>query len=261
MGAIARGVRAVSGPQAEETILSGDLAEMSLPTLLHLLEIESHSGWLEVDEVLRIDLHRGHVTGASAGPLEGVRALKEILVAGGGEFRVVRGTPREGRALERVSATLFDAYRILDEWRGLEGATLRLVGDQRWRPTGREIDALLSALDGTRTLGELVSVTGVSLCAIVDEVLEAMRLGLVVQAAPRVRARANDPTTEEARVEPVVEEPFSGLGFFDLLDEVRTLTKRGDYSLAESACAAALRLRPGDRIASQNMRRVQQLKG
>ncbi len=255
----------MSGSQAGETILSGELAEMSLPTLLHLLEIESHSGWLEVDAERRIDFHRGHVTGALAGSEEGVDALKEILVAGGVRFRVLRGTPREARPLARVSATVFEAYRILDEWRDVEGSVLRLVGDQSWRPTGREIDALLSALDGRRTLGELVARTGVSICAIVDEVLEAMRLGLVVEAVATERpVPEREPLGSATQAEPaapIVEDRFSGLEFFDLLDQVRTLTKQGDYDLAEAACAAALRLRPGDRIASQNLRRVRQLKG
>jgi len=263
MGANVLRIATTPESQCGESILAGELADMSLPAILHLLEIESFTGWLLIDDEFRIDLRRGHVTGASAGPKEGVEALKEVLVAGGARFEVLRGTPRQERALERVSSTLIDSFRILDEWARIEGLVLRLVGDQRWRPTGREIDVVMAEIDGKSALRDLVAPTGVSLCTVVDEILEAKRLGLVVEAAPVPSEEAADgakrghdlqesaPTTDD----------FAGLDLFDLRDRARAATKSGDYELAEAALQAALRLSPGDRIASQNLRRVRELRG
>ncbi len=262
-------LRIATSPGSAEPVLSGDLDDMCLPTLLHLLEIESHTGWLQVDQERRIDLYRGHVTCASAGDLEGVEALKEVLVAGGSRFEVFHGRPRHERALERVSSTLFDSYRILDEWAKIEGTVLRLVGDQRWWPTGRGIDALMAVIDGTTPLRELVAQTGVSLCSVVDEVLEAKRLGLVVATEVVTGELATEPGVEVGpdlpelggTPPPATEDPFVGVDFFDLLDRARASTKLGDYGFAEAALEAALRLRPEDRIASQNLRRVRELRG
>ena len=266
MGASILRIAAAPEAYSGEPVLSGDLEDMCLPTLLHLLEIESHTGWLKVDDDRRIDLCRGHVTGASAGDLEGIEALKEVLVAGGSRFEVFHGKPQNEQALERVSSTLFDSYRILDEWAKIEGTVLRLVGDQRWWPTGRPIDALMEVLDGKTPLRDLAAKTGVSLCSVVDEVLEAKRLGLVV---------ATEVVTVEGAIEPgeaghdlpkrggtpATDDVFVGVDFFDLLDRARASIKRADYGLAEAALQAALRLRPDDRVASQNLRRVRELRG
>lgn len=263
-------MRIATAPEAYsgEPVLSGDLEDMCLPTLLHLLEIESHTGWLKVDDDLRVDLCRGHVTGASAGDLEGVEALKEVLIAGGRRFKVFHGKPRSEQVLERVSSTLFDSYRILDEWEKIEGAVLRLVGDQRWWPTGRGIDALMAVIDGKTPLRDLVAQTGVSLSCVVDEVLEAKRLGLVVATevvtvdeAIEAEVAAHDLAQPRVTQPPATDDAFVGVDFFDLLDQARASTKRGDYGLAEAALQAALRLRPDDRVARQNLRRVRELKG
>jgi len=260
-------LRIAIAPEVEcgETVLSGGLGDISLPMLMHLLEIESLSGWLLVDEQFRVDFHRGRVTAASTRDKDGVDALKEVLVVGGTRFEFLRGKPRQEQALDRVSLTMFDSYRIRDDWAEIEGMVLQLVGDQRWRPTGREIDRLMAALDGKSVLRDLVAQTGVSLCAVVDDLLEARRLGLVVEAAPV----PSDDTADAVKIgDELQEEPtqlapmadaFAG-DLFELRDHARAAIKCGDYELAEGALEAALRLSPSDRVVKQNLRRVRELR-
>jgi len=242
------------------------LEDICLPTLLYLLEIESFTGWIEVDKVSRIDLHRGQVTQASTERKDGRDALRELLVAGGARFAVWRGTPRREFMLEGVSSTLLEAYQLLDEWEVIADWVLRLVGDQQWCLTGTGVDSLMAELDGESTLRELVAKTGASISDIVGEVVEAKRLGLII-AEPSTSSRAVEspaPQPERAASDATprsVEDPtsFAGSSFFELLDRARALIKRRDYAQAERAFSAALKLRPHDRIAAQNLKRVGEL--
>ena len=239
-----------------QSILRGELAEISLSTLLHLMDLESLTGWLVVDGEARIDFHAGHVTTASKGALRGPCALREILVCGGSSFEVFRGSPRSTVAMRRISLIILDAFRLRDEWLKMEHSVLRLVGDQRWHPTGGGVDALMEQLDGKRTLAELVRQTGLSLGTVIEEIREAKTLGLVEvceSSGVPVRQAKSSLSTIHYGVD------SAAVDFFELLDRARGSIRRRDFVLAEDLLCRALQLRPNDRIAQQNLRRVREL--
>ncbi len=240
-----------------QSILCGELAEISLSTILHLMDLESLTGWLLIDGDARIDFHAGHVTTASKGALRGACALREILVCGGSAFEVFRGEPRSEVVMCRISLTILDAFRLRDEWQKMETSVLRLVGDQRWHPTGGGVDALMEQLDGKRTLAELVRHTGLSLGTVVEEILEAKTLGLV-----EVCEHCDEPVRRKKT--PSISAIHYGadsaaVDFFELLDRARVSIRQRSLESAEELLNRALHLRPNDRIAQQNLRRVREL--
>ena len=240
-----------------QSILCGELAEMSLSTLLHLMDLESLTGWLVIDGEAWIDFYAGHVTAASRGSLRGPCALREILVCGGSSFEVFRGNPRRKTPMCRVSLIILDALRLREEWLKMEHSVLRLVGDQRWHPTGGGIDALMEQLDGKRTLVELVRRTGLSLGTVVEEIREAKTLGLVEVCEPcdvPVRRTRSPISAIHDGVD------SAAVDFFELLDRARASIRRRSFVRAEALLRRALHLRPNDRIVQQNLRRVRELK-
>ncbi|MCB9568207.1 MAG: DUF4388 domain-containing protein [Myxococcales bacterium] len=272
-------------PATGEKILSGELADISLPTLLHLLEIENVTGWLLLDRRARIDFAKGHVIAASIGSRHGVEALREILFQEGSRFEVCRGEPRPEQGIERVAFAVMDAFRLRDEWARIEGSVLRLVGGQMWRPTGTEVDALMDRIDGESSLRELVALTGVPVTMAIECVLDALTLGLVevVKVRPKAEraepspatpipeaARASEPGPAPAPAASPAPAPaevvtraleIEGVDFYELLDRARASMRRGALDEAEALVEAALRLRPEDRVARQNLRRIHQLRG
>ncbi len=239
-----------------QSILCGELDEISISTLLHLMELESLTGWVSIDRVAMIDFHAGHVTTASIGSLSGACALQEIVIQGGTTFEVFRGNPRQTTVMCRISLMLLDAFRLRDEWLKIEDSTLRLVGDQRWHPTGRGVDALMEQLDGKRSLADLAGRTGLPLGTIVEEIIEAKTLGLVEVCEP-----CNVPKPrKKAPRSGAIHYGSGGVDFFELLDRARASIRRRSFAAAEALLSRALNMRPGDRIAQQNLRRVRELR-
>lgn len=222
-------------------ILSGDLSDISLTSLLQLAQYEAISGWLCVARRGEIVMDKGQVLDAKCGPLTGVEALRELLFHRGGRFSLLRGEPKDSRVIENVTFAVMDAYRLRDEWARIAGVVLRPAGGQMWRPTGGLLDTFVVHFDGHRTVGEAVAVAAGCATLMLDALLDAIHLGLLVRvAAPAAR---ND-------------EP--ALDFYELIDRAQTLMRGGNYETAEQLLHRALALRPDDRVAQQNLRALSQ---
>lgn len=222
-------------------ILSGDLSDIGLTSLLQLAQYESISGWLSVPRRGEIVLERGHVLNARCGPLTGLEALRELLFHRGGRFSLLRGEPKVPRVIENVTFAVMDAYRLRDEWARVAGLVLQPAGGPMWRPTGGLLDTLVVHLDGRRTVAEAVAAASGGATLLLDALLDALHLGLLVRLAAPAAPR---------------DEP--ALDFYELIDRAQTLMRGGNYETAEQHLHRALALRPGDRVAQQNLRALSQ---
>jgi hypothetical protein len=250
---------AVARAEAEgQRILSGDLGDISLPTLLQLVQIETISGWMTIDNKARIDVSRGHIVGARIAGLTGVEALREILFQEGGTFQVLRGEPEGGDVIECVPFAVMDACRLRDEWDRIAGKILKMSGDHTWKATGTAVDAVMAAVDGARSLHELSVDTGQAPTLIVDGILDAMAMGLVSVAGSKPVDAQRPALVAPAAVDVFDEAEADGeeVDFYELLDQARTLLRSGELDAAEAAVNRALRQRPDDRVARQNLRAI-----
>ena len=228
-------------PPLGREIMSGELGEISLAAILQLALYEAVSGWLAVPTDGLITLMRGHVIDARCGNLVGVEALRELLFLAGGRFVLTRGEPPPGLPIDNVTFASVDAYRLRDEWARLRDTVLRPIAGTTWQPAGRGLDHLGDALDGRRTLAEVVQRCGGGVTLILDAVIDALALGLLERVKPDAAA---------APAEPVID---PGLGFFDLVDRGRDRLRAGDLDAAEHLLRRALELRPDDRVVLQNL--------
>ncbi len=116
-------------PDAPDGVLEGDLAKVSVATILTVLEMEKHTGQLEMtrgEHYAQIHLSSGTVDGAMLGetPAEPIVVLRTVLTWTGGRFTFMPTKkperPMQGRAT--ISALLMEAARLEDEFRaGLPG--------------------------------------------------------------------------------------------------------------------------------------------
>ncbi|MEZ4451811.1 MAG: DUF4388 domain-containing protein [Nannocystaceae bacterium] len=224
-------------------ILSGELHEVSLAGVLHLASNESVDGWLEIPRHGLIGLRRGQVVDARCGELRGIEALRELLFHRGGEFVLARGEATLGATVDNVTFAIVDAYRLRDEWMRLRDLVLRPLQDAPWKPTGGLLDRLRVHLDGRRPLSEVVREGEYGVTLVLDAILDALQLGLL-EVVPRSQlALAPEPAPE----------PEADLDYYEWIDRGRECLRDGDLDRAESALHHALDLRPGDRLALQNL--------
>lgn len=225
-------------------ILSGDLRDISLISLLQLAQYEGTSGWLRVVRRGEIALRRGHVLDARCGALTGLEALRELLFHRGGRFSLLRGEPDCSPAIDNVTFAVMDAYRLRDEWTRLAEVVLTPTSELPWRPTGGLLDRLVVQFDGQRSVAEALAAAPDAPCCttlLLDALLDALRLGLLRRITAPV---------------PLVAEP--DLDFYELIDRARALMRGDNDEAAERLLRRALALRPEDRVAQQNLRALSQ---
>lgn len=221
-------------------ILGGDLSDVSLPSLLQLMQYDALSGWLRVARRGEVVVRDGHVLGARCGTLAGADALRELMFHRGGRFSMVRGEPSGERVIENVMLVVLDAYRLRDEWARIAASALRVPPGRPWRPTGGALDALIERFDGRRTAADVVATApgSAGLSSLVAAVVEAVSAGLL--------------TRRGGPVEPQQEGPE--LGFHECLERGRSMMRDGNYEAAEQMLRRAEELRPDDRVVQQNLR-------
>jgi hypothetical protein len=279
--------------QSRRVILSGALDDISLPTLLQLVQMEALSGWIDVRGRGSIALIKGHVVEARAGKLSGVEGLRELLFGEGGAFVVSRGDPIASDSIECVPFAVMDACRLQDEWARLGGKILRLRGGATWKPTGAPADLVLSTLDGVRSLAELIQASGAPATLVLDAIIDAMEVGLLEQIGAKVlpiRQREPDPEplwpTPPLAAPPLTPPPLApptvtsaapappptpeaawdedidpNEDLEALLSRARKHLKERDFTAAEALFLRALARSPGDRVIQQNLRRIAHLRG
>jgi Domain of unknown function (DUF4388) len=215
-------------PSVGVLVLQGTFETLSLPEVLGLLASARKSGalWLDAGPISGVaHLADGHchaaVAGDQLGPAENGTALLSRLVdlcfgvmcQESGSFRFAADDPAPWVCAEQVelSDVLVEVDRLLKQWREI----LRVIPSLECRPQlldalevdelviDRERWALLVAMDGRRTVRELVQRTNrpvIELCQALLELVDAGAVGVIDPAAGR--APEAEPTEPEvARAE------------------------------------------------------------
>ena len=207
-------------------MLQGTFETLSLPEVLGLLASARKSGalWLDAGPITGVvHVGDGHCHAVEAGdlrnPVEGAPELLirlvdvcfAVMCQESGSFRFAADDPAPWWCAEPVelSAALVEVDRLLKLWREI----LRVIPSLDCRPrlldtlevdeiiVDRERWALLVAIDGRRTVRELVQRAGrpvIDVCHVLLELVEAGAIGVIDPAASR-------PVEVEAEV--VVEAP------------------------------------------------------
>lgn len=115
-------------------VLEGDLAKVSIATILTVLEMEKHTGDLEMnrgDRHARLHVEAGNVDSGQLGDTaaEPIAVLRTVLTWTGGRFRFAPSKkpakPMSGRAT--IGALLMEAARLEDEFKaGIVGRDKRI---------------------------------------------------------------------------------------------------------------------------------------
>ena len=227
-------------------VLTGDLFEISLASLLNLVQHEALTGWLSVARRGAITLKKGQLRSARCGPLDGIDGLRELIFHRGGHFSLVRGEPAESDDPPITCGTfaLMDAYRLRDEWARLAPMSLRTAGGCAWQPTGGPIDQVATRFDGRRTVAEAVRAGDGPLTPLIDPLLQALTNGLLERVArPETAAQPAGPQSND---------------FYELVDLGRERMRRGEHEAAQTLLLQAMALRPDDRVVQQNLRALAQ---
>ncbi|HEY8376189.1 MAG TPA: hypothetical protein VIK91_06855 [Nannocystis sp.] len=141
-----------------------------------------------------------------------------------------------------------DAYRLRDEWARLANLVLRCPRNRPWQPTGGPVDEVVAGLDGFSTLADVVAARLQFITPVVDPLIAALNEGRL----ERVPAGAA----------PVRSAPgIAREDFYELMDRARSHLRSEDYAGAEALLRRALELRPGDRVARQNLRALSRRRG
>lgn len=220
-------------------ILSGNLGDISLISVLQLGQYERVSGWLDVRRRGYVVLRTGQVIDAQCGMLRATEALRELLFHQGGHFCLVRGEPQGASVIDNPTFAIMDAYRLRDEWRRLADAVLVPAHEAGWTPVGGLLDEVAALLDGRRSVAEVAAVVG-SVTLLIDTLQDALALGLLRRTA-----------VAAVEVEPVGD-------FYDLIDRAQAEMRGANYDVADRLLQRALSLRPEDRVALQNYRALSQ---
>lgn len=225
------------GTEAE--ILKGNLQEISLSSLLQALNADGRSGWLHLEGGGEIVLVNGEVVAASTSNAEGNAAIQALLARRSGDFSFTRGDPPRGEPIASMMGLILESARLDDEWQRLAPNVVEVRDRSKINPKDPCISTLLPWIDGRRSVAQLAHL-GVSTTA---QIIESINAALASGALGRVRGRRAP--------EPLVDEDFD-----ELIDGARVHMRAGELEAAAAAFHRALALRPDDRIARQNLRRV-----
>jgi len=232
-------------------ILDGDLLEISLASLLFLVQYEAINGWLTVGARGLVTMTKGHISSARCGALRGHDALRELLFHRGGRFSIVRGelTGVEGPPVTNPTLAMMDAYRLRDEWTRLAPQILRVPAARPWRATGNPLDFIITHLDGRRSVAEALRAQDVAQSPLIDPLIEALATGQL----ERSHSHSNHASSSAAPTPTP-----AAADFYDLLERGRDRVRAGDYEGAHALLTLALALRPDDRVVQQNLRALVQ---
>ncbi len=239
-------------------ILRGRLDRISLASVLQLADGEAFDGWLLVDGATRIGCRAGSIISAELGVLRGRQAVRELFLVRKGRFALeLTKAPGTEQPIGSTMGLVMDGCRIADEWHRLAAMVLEVIEVDRSGLTD-PTRAVVARLDGTRCTLEAVLEVGCPSSAVVDELLSLLESGSVAEVAPPKHDLVERLSAGDAeRIQPDVTE---GVDFHQALELGRAALKARDFPRAEAFFLEALNVRPGDRIANQNLRRVRQLR-
>jgi hypothetical protein len=248
--------------------LEARLERVHLGSLLQLAEAEAISGYFQLDGGV-VELASGNVVAArTATGLEGVAALRELLLATDGRTLLVLDPGIRGSSLGRTIGFVMDSVQQLDEWEEIAPASWRAPGplpalqDEAQRAL---LEALLADMSGGRALGEVVARRRADRVRVLDLMRPLVASGHVTPARPlagarveRLDERADGPATTPAA--PPAHGPASpsrGEDVGALVERARAQAREGALEDAAGLLERVLALRPDDRVVAQNLRHIQ----
>lgn len=262
----------------------GELSSVSLSGLLQLVESESLHGRLDFPRGA-LSLCNGLVSGAEYRALTGTQAVVEALIRARGSFVFTTGVDVPQGALGQTLGLVMESCRVMDEFERIGPLHLELAdGFDRSAMDNLDLKLFARTLDGTRPTATLIAerdlplvttlpwlsmhlesgglkTAGQTDLAAVDTLLEADAGAAPTENGGSNKAPAEEPTTAPNTPAPAPQRvDTDGRSFDDLIFEARFQARRRDYGSAEQSLLAALELRPGDRIAAQNLSRVRSLR-
>ncbi|MCA9660196.1 MAG: DUF4388 domain-containing protein [Myxococcales bacterium] len=214
---------------------------MTLTSLLHALHADERSGWLRVDDEWVVVLVHGEIVAASSSEERGLPAIQALLLRTDGTFTFERGDPQDAPPLAPMMSLILESARLNDEWRRLSPMVLEIRDRQKLGEIDSpELAALAPEIDGKRTVAELVHIGSLAPVQVIDAILAGLSRKALRCVARDHRLALSEPDAD----------------FFTLIDRARDHVRAGDLDSAEVALHRALSLRPGDRLARQNLRRL-----
>lgn len=245
-------------------ILAFRLGPITLGSVLMLLESEGLTGVLSHGERVSVTVNSGQIVGASCGPISGLGALRTLF------FLTDLPMSFEPRAVDAkdpivaVVRAIIDCARLQDDWARIAPLVLKPTIDIATAPG--TIQTLLRRLDGARPVQRATVELGLSPALVVDPLLDLLDAGKLVESGPAaplapwpglsaLRGAQSAVAAGSTGARDAVDDEYERC-----LEEGRRRLREGDLDLAETAFLMALDLHPDDRIASQNLRRVRQLR-
>lgn len=225
-------------------VLRGNSAVFTLSSILQLIQAESATGVLSLDDVGTIGFRLGTAVQASVGDVEGTDGLLECFLTPGSSFSFEVQRKMEGSPLGDLVGLIMEGCRLSDEWERLVYMIGMCPADLT--PQSGDLAQLVTCFDGRTTVEDAIKAAGLSRVAMIDPLLELIDEGQffeVTTPPPPVRERTPE----------VVD-------YYTALDRGRVAMRAGDFDAAQVAFEQALNARDGDRIALQNLRRLNQIR-
>ncbi|MCB9664128.1 MAG: DUF4388 domain-containing protein [Alphaproteobacteria bacterium] len=241
-------------------VLSAVAPRVTLATVLQVADLEAVSGWIDVGGEGGVALVDGMVVDAWCGPWRAEDALFELFLAGG-EVRIVlrEAAVPDARPLGATSSLVLEGTRRADEWTRIGGMVLSLSARATMAAVPGRCEAVVDLLDGESPLFEVVAVAGLPRHVAAHGLAPLVSSGTLVGSGAvvpvPVAAVPRAPDTGDEHHEDDVDAP----DFFDCLDRGRQALRGGDLAGSLRWFDRAVTLRPEDRVAAQNQRRVARL--
>ena len=235
----------------------GDLSYLRIATLIQCAESETWTGVLQAPQDASLTFYQGSVVDARFGYLKGRMAAKEIFFLEEGIFSLSIQPVKQTRELIPMVPLIMEGSRLVDEWKRVAASYLSSEPGSELPPSSGDFGRVLSRLDGKMRLRTAVASVGCPRAMVVDPIHSLLEQGFLVEVGPP--QMTEDPLSpnrhERAGPTPQLLELVA-----ELLAEGRVFFRKGCYDEAEACFREALDLLPEDRIARQNLQRLQQIR-
>lgn len=246
-------------------LASVDPGAVSLGTLLQVADLEAITGVLRVGDAGTVSLTAGVPTDATCDAHTGLDAFYELFIEAPtvDVLSLVGAEARPDNLGRRpLPSLILEGARRADEWARVHTQVLSPTAALAGLTLDGGAASLRTRLAEGASVAEACESAGLPRHVVANLVSQWLDQRLVdpvgTRAAPlrtRNNVAVNRPPERAAQAEPTAQ---AG-GFYDHLDTGRRALRDGDLTAARAAFEAATHLRPDDRVARQNLRRVESL--
>ncbi len=226
---------------------SGNL--ITLPTLMYLAESEAWTGSATIAPGGMVEFHDGYPVSARADRYDGLEALFELFIDRPHHVDFKPEAVSQTRPLGSTGSILYEAVRRADEWARLADVGLEARGTPP-DTVPVAVRRVVARLDGRITLRQASAAMIVARNTLVQQVAQLMDAGIVAQTSWSVQTR--EVADEQANADPA-------LAYFTAMESGRSAAREGRVEDAVAAFERALQIRPGDRVATRNLRKIKAL--